>query len=339
MNASSAQATGGRIIIASDELQVVVDPRVGGTITSVTHKGLGLSVLGTVPWDIVEAPIDSLAARDEPEWLTRFSGGWPLLFPNGGDACTIDGIFHGFHGEASIAPWQAAATTDAVELVRDFVTVPVTMRRRISVERELVVVREWLRTTGTNPVEVMWGHHPTFGSDLLAGAFEITAGAPRVTIDDAYDPPANPLVPGAQGAWPKVAGKNGAFDLGHPTAPMASLAYLHDFGSAFMAIRRLDNAISAALSWDADRFPCAWLWFELEGNRDAPWNGRTRLIGMEPNTTRSAMGIADARARGTALLRLEPGVELTTELRLHVSRPTGRITAIDAGGRAIFASD
>lgn len=60
---------------------------------------------------------------------------------------------------------------------------------------------------------------------------------------------------------------------------------------------------------------------------------------MEPNTTRSAMGIADARARGTALLRLEPGVELTTELRLHVSRPTGRITAIDAGGRAIFASD
>ena len=68
--------------------------------------GLGLSVLGTVPWDVVEAPIESLAARDEPEWLTRYTGGWPLLFPNGGDACTVDGVFHGFHGEASIAPWH-----------------------------------------------------------------------------------------------------------------------------------------------------------------------------------------------------------------------------------------
>ena len=63
-------------------------------------------MLGKVPWDPVDAPIASLAARDEPEWLTRYTGGWPLLFPNGGDACTVDGVFHGFHGEASIAPWD-----------------------------------------------------------------------------------------------------------------------------------------------------------------------------------------------------------------------------------------
>ena len=69
-------------------------------------SALGLSVLGTVPWDPIDAPIDSLAARDEAEWLTRYTGGWPLLFPNGGDACTVDGVFHGFHGEASITPWD-----------------------------------------------------------------------------------------------------------------------------------------------------------------------------------------------------------------------------------------
>ena len=73
----------GGVTIASDELRVTVNPRVGGTIVQVTHLGTGLNVLGKVPWDPVDAPVASLAARDEPEWLTRFTGGWPVLFPNG----------------------------------------------------------------------------------------------------------------------------------------------------------------------------------------------------------------------------------------------------------------
>ena len=100
------------VTIASDELRVMVNPDVGGTIVQVTHLGSGLDVLGKVPWDPVDAPITSLAARDETEWLTRFTGGWPLLFPNGGDACNFGGIFHGFHGEASIAPWEFSASAD-----------------------------------------------------------------------------------------------------------------------------------------------------------------------------------------------------------------------------------
>ena len=92
------------ITIASDALRVTLNPRVGGTITAITHVPSGLSVLGEVPWDPVDAPIASLGARDENHWLTRYGGGWPLLFPNGGDACTAHGAFHGSHGEASIAP-------------------------------------------------------------------------------------------------------------------------------------------------------------------------------------------------------------------------------------------
>ena len=69
------------IEIASDALRVTVNPGVGGTIVQVKHRESGLKVLGEVPWDPVDAPIASFAARDEPEWLTRFTGGWPLLFP------------------------------------------------------------------------------------------------------------------------------------------------------------------------------------------------------------------------------------------------------------------
>jgi hypothetical protein len=323
------------ITISSDDLRVTVNPRVGGTITDITHLGPGLSVLGTVPWDPVDAPIGSLAARDEAQWLTRYGGGWPLLFPNGGDACTVDGVFHGFHGEASIAPWTAFASRNTIHLMRRFYTVPAEMHRELAVERDLLIVRERLRMTGPRPVDVMWGHHPTFGSDLLAGAVEITAGAPRVTVDASYDPAANPLMTGATSDWPMVAGKAGSFDLGRPSSgAMAALVYLHDFDSPWVAMRRLDNAVAVALSWDANRFPCAWLWYELGGTAEAPWHGRGRVIGIEPNTTRSAMGLADAKRRGSALLRLRPGEELSTTLRLHVFRPSGPITALDGDGRA-----
>jgi hypothetical protein len=322
----------GTISIASDKIQVTVNPLVGGTITAITHKGLGLSVLGNVPWDAVEAPIGSLAARDEMEWLTRYTGGWPLLFPNGGDACTADGVFHGFHGEASIAPWLVVASKSTLRLSRRFFTVPVQMERELTVEGELLTIREKVRMTGSRPIKVMWGHHPTFGSDLLAGPFEITSGARNVTVDENYDPSANPLLPGATGLWPIVAGKAGPFDLGRPAGAIAAMAYLHDFEAPWIALRRLDNAIAIALSWDAERFPCAWLWYELGGTKEQPWHGRGRVIGLEPNTTRPGMGLADATRRGSPLLGLYPGQELSTELRLNVFRPAGAIGSQDGGG-------
>ena len=322
------------ISIASDELRVIVNPRVGGTITEITHLGLGLSVLGKVPWDPIDAPIASLAARDEAQWLTRFTGGWPLLFPNGGDACSFGGIVHGFHGEASIAPWSFSASANSICLKRRFFSVPVEMERELMVEGDLLIVREQLRMNGTRPVEVMWGHHATFGSDLLAAPVEISSSAKHVTVDRGYDPVANPLVPGTQGRWPMVAGKAGPADLSKPAGPLAAMVYLHDFSRAWAAIRRLDGALAAALSWDAERFPCAWLWYELEGTPESPWHGRGRMIGIEPCTTRSGAGIANAKESSEQLLTLQPGEEFRTELRLHVFKPFGKLGGVDPEGRA-----
>lgn len=325
------------LTLASDALRVTVNPRVGGTITSITHLRSGLSVLGEVPWDPVDAPIAGLGARDENHWLTRYGGGWPLLFPNGGDACTFDGAFHGFHGEASIAPWAVERSGGSVLLKRRFFSVPVTMWREFLIDDDLLVVRERLRMTGSAPVEVMWGHHPTFGSDLLEGPVEITSGAKRVTADDVHDPAANPLLPGAGGAWPEIPGKAGLVSLARLGEAVSAMAYLHDFEAAWVAVRRLDNAIAVSLSWDGARFPCAWLWLEFGGTGAPPWFGRGRLIGLEPNTTRSSTGLADARRRGSDLLRLDPGDELSTELRLHVFCPNGCISALDDNGRVILA--
>src|SRR5262245_53836320 len=211
------------VTLESAALRVSVNPDVGGTITRIEHKHSGLSVLGQVPWEAVDAPLDPPAAPDERTWLTRYTGGWPLLFPNGGDACEFAGTFHGFHGEASISPWEFSLVGATMLLRRRFFTVPVRMQREITVEGDLIVVREQAALEGDRSIQVMWGHHPTFGDDLLDGAFEIRSGARTVQTDKAYDPPTNPLQPGVTGNWPQVKGKMGTFDLGHPPSwPMAA---------------------------------------------------------------------------------------------------------------------
>jgi hypothetical protein len=313
-------------MLDSPSLQVSVNPRVGGTITDVTHKPTGLSVLGTVPWKSVDAPLPSLAALDEPEWLTRYTGGWPLLFPNAGDACTVDGTFHGFHGEASIAPWDVEAGEGTLVLTRTFTALPATMCRTLSVAGEVLTIREELTYAGSQPADVMWGHHPTFGSDLLELPFEITCGAREVTAEASYDPPASPIARTAHGAWPTLPSRsNRSVDLAHPRSPWASVVYLTGFDPPWAAIRRMDDAIAALLTWDGARFPCAWLWYELGGTQDAPWKGRTHLVGIEPCTTPCALGLGEARARGAPLLRLEPGVVLGSTISLHVFKPSGPI--------------
>ena len=317
--------TGRPTLLESDALRIVVDPVVGGTITSVQHKPTGASVLGTAPWTPRPGPAETYAAPNESAWLPYYSGGWPVLFPNGGDACTFDGMFHGFHGEASLASWDAEETAGHLRLRRCFATVPIEMERELTVEGEVLTLRERITMHGDHPVSVMWGHHPTFGGDLLGGPFEIGTFARRVLVDDRFDLPLNPLQPGAQGVWPIVAGKGGPYDLSRPHEPMAAMAYLTDFERPSAWIRRLDNKIAAILSWDGSVFPCAWLWCELEATQEAPWSGTTRLIGIEPNTTWPGNGLLEARRRGAPLLVLRPAEKVEAWVRLEVTRPAGTL--------------
>jgi hypothetical protein len=182
------------------------------------------------------------------------------------------------------------------------------MRREISIARDTLMIRENLKHHGDRAISVMWGHHPTFGSDLLDGPFEMTSGAAEMSIEPVFAPPASA-------------------NLLRPSAPLASLAYLQRFAQSWAAIRRCDDAIAVLLTWDGARFPCAWLWHELEATAAAPWSGRTRLVAIEPNTTPCALGLAEAMARGAPLLRLAPGEEATAYICLRVFKPEGPINS------------
>ncbi len=309
------------LVLENDVLRVTVDPLVGGTITSIVHKGIGASVLGTVPWDPQRQPEPGVAAATEAAWLTRFTGGWPLMFPNGGDACEFNGVFHGFHGESSVATWRAEVAPDRIRLTRAFHTVPVSMTRDLTLEDDVFCLTETAISDGPEEVPVIWGQHVTFGSDMLDGAVIVEAGARRVVVDDSYDPPANPWRPGAGGAWPFVEGKSGISDLSRPAGPLAALAYLTDFERPFVSIRRLDGSVAAVLSWRGGIYDSVWYWCELGGTTTGPWHGRGRLIGLEPTSTNLGRGLAEASRLGVRMLHLLPGQPVTGTLRLRVFRP------------------
>ncbi len=325
------------VVLENADLRVVLSPDVGGTVTEVFHKRLGLTVLGRVPWDVVRLADPDLFAATEDIWLTRYTGGWPLMFPNAGDACRFRGVDHGFHGEASLAVWQATPLANGVRLERRFNAVSVRMTRSFTLDGDVLHLTETAEVEGPDEVEVMWGQHVTFGSDLLDGPVIVEAGATRVTVDDTFDPPRNPWRAGASGDWPSVPGKDGMADASRPVGPMAALAYMTAFERPFVAIRRLDGAVGAVLSWVGDVYDCVWYWCELGGTLTPPWHGRSRLIGLEPCSTPYGHGLAEATRKGARLIRLWPGQPVTANLRLHVFRPNGAVAGTDPYGRAVMA--
>lgn len=320
--------TAGAQTLVNDQLEVTVLTGLGGTIDMVRHVPTGASVLGTTPWDRIDLPEPSGIAPDEQAWLSRFGGGWPVMFPNAGDACEVDGLRHGFHGEASVTPWQARRDGGALVLTRRLLTAPVRMERRLTLDGARLVVEETIAADA--PALAVWGQHVTFGSDLLDGPVEITTSARRVAACASYDPAANPLKPGAAGDWPLLPGRGGpdaTVDLSRPAPGWAASACLMDLGAAPWAmVCRPDAGLAARLDWTADPWPLAWLWVELGGTTGGPWFGRARLLGIEPCTTWPSTGMANARRAGGAILSLAAGEVRKACISLAVStfEPTFR---------------
>lgn len=304
-------------VLENGTLRATVTPGLGGTITSLCHLPTGAEVLARTPWETSPDPIPF--APDEGTWLTRFRGGWPVMFPNAGDACEDGPVRHGFHGEGSVAPWEAGWQDQTLVLTRRFAAVPVTMTRRMTLADNRLEVVETVTARG--PCRVVWGQHVTFGSTLLSGAVTIATSATRLIACATYAPLASPLIPGATGAWPLLPGHHGPVDLSHPPEGAALLACLADLGPAPWASLTRADGLAVRLDWAADPWPLAWLWVETGGTTEAPWHGKGRMIAVEPCTTWPATGLAAARAAGGPILTLVAGETRHARITLTVLNP------------------
>lgn len=332
------------VVLENDQVLVTILPDKGADIYQWIHKGTGVDVMWKSPWGLrrpgggIPTSFDSAVT-----WIEWYSGGWQILFPNGGNTCTYKGVEMSFHGETSAIAW------DIAELNTDDQTASVRLETRLArspfaISREMVLpqgassflIRETIRNDGGEPMDYMWGHHPAFGAPFLSADCVIDTNARKMIADPKIDPPNNPMTPGEQYEWPNVEANGTVTDLSLVTPEQTargSMGYLDEFDDiAWYGITNTHLGIGAGLAWRRDDFPYAWFWQEMHNSPGFPWYKGVYVMAIEPSTTWPGHGLVNAIEQGERYRTLQPGESRTAEIRAVLYESKDRISGIDMEG-------
>ncbi len=337
------------VTLSNPFLSVTILPDKGADIYSLIHRATGIDVLWKSPQGLRAPGQGRLAPDSATAWSEMYEGGWQEILPNGGDACQYKGVELSFHGESTTLPWDyeiieqrddAVAVDFSVRLYRS----PLAIRRRMSLDSTSSCVRlhEEVTNWSAEPIDFMWGHHPAYGKPFLSSDTRLETSARTIQVDDSYDPVFNVLRPGANGAWPMVAAKNGKpCDLGAipaETERRDTLAYLLDLGDQpWYALTNRRLGIGVGMAWSPDVFSCLWLWQEIYATRGFSWYGCAYTVAVEPWSSYPGFGLAKVMDTTKTHLTLEPGASLSSELTVALFVPGGSqsITRVELDGTVI----
>ena len=285
------------IILRSAELLVRVDPSHGGEILDLVDLATGRQLLGRPPFASL-GPLDG--ELDEDSWTARYRGGWQTVTPNAGNACSVDGEHHGFHGRASAAPWAILEEALSTATLR-------WSGRGLDIERSLAIVGGELRietgwTALRDEVVLVAVEHLVAGVELLAPAARLRLpGGAAFELSEADGPIRAPAeTPG----WPSVLLLDGSCE----DADEISLAKA---GGRFFVVESLPKGwyelVNSAtgqglrVEWDVAALPHLWVWREvrMSGGR---WRCQAELLGLEPASVPHSLGLARAHAEGQAVV-------------------------------------
>lgn len=306
--------------LSSDDLFVDVLPANGADVYSVIDRRTGVDLLWKAPWGTDLDPDRAPTSRDR--WLTRTWGGWQVLLPNTGDEANERGMTWGFHGEAGLRAWDiASAGIDELDLALQLETAPFDVQRSYRVGGPTLSLETTIRNRSNEPVEFLWGEHPTFGEDFAAGAtLEIDADWIRIELADSIGVDA-----GDRLTWP---GRDELADRSLDRMPARSpsrflFGFLDGLREGTYRLRNDRLGVAAHMTWPLEVFPCVWLWEEIAFTQDAPWKGDAYAVGIEPQTAYPALGMSELRRHGGHGLTLGPGASVTAALALSVEHPDG----------------
>ncbi|MPZ82704.1 MAG: DUF4432 family protein [Actinophytocola sp.] len=320
------------LALRSAEVEVVLLPEKGCDVYSWVDRESGVDVLFKTPWGL--PPTAPGATGDSTTaWLERYPGGWQVLCPNGGADSAAPGVRWGFHGEACLVPWEVVDTgPDRAELTVRLHRAPLRLRRRVTLSGRLLTIEESVTNTSPDAVELMWSHHPAFGSPFLGPDCVIATSARTVLADD--EAPGTLLAPGSRHAWPLVSTRDGAeLDLSVvPAAPAAQLAYLTDLDEGWFAITNARLGFGVGLRWPVEVFGHAWFWQELNSSAGYPWWREAYVCAVEPASTIPGQGVDAARRKGSGLVRLAGGERRDVTLEAVMFPAAGRVRRIGPHG-------
>jgi hypothetical protein len=268
-----------------------------------------------------------------------FAGGWYEMLPNGPVPCVHRGATFGYHGEATLLPWDYEITIDEPELVELRFTVrlmriPLFVEKTVRLERgsATIYLHERISNEADQPVEALWGHHPTFGPPFLAQNCRVYLPACRIVVGENLPFDAR-IAPAQITDWPFVRGRNGDMvDLSYlpgPEAKTHDFVQLEGLASGWFALVNPAREVGFALRWDIEKFPVLGYWQLFRGGADYPWYGMNYLTAFEPAS--SLPSLAEAASKAEALT-IEPGIPLETTIEATAFRQPLEVRSVDCGG-------
>ena len=217
------------------------------------------------------------------------------------------------HGEAAVTEWKtlsAASGAHSATLTME-VTLPVqelNFRREISLPAGgfTASITEVVTNRSSHDSEFQWVEHAAFGEPFFARgeATLFVSGTRGLTWPVGYEGH-ELLSNNAEYRWPYAPSTiGGPVDLSQPfvrdgTGFVATLLTDSDRDNAFVAVHNRRHALVAGYSFDRTRFPWIALWEENRARAYVPWNGKTRVRGVEFGTSPMPLGLEHARKMRT----------------------------------------
>jgi hypothetical protein len=333
------------VVIENGSLAATVLPDKGADIYRLVYKPAGIDVLWKSPWGLRRPGAGVASAfTTEVAWIDAYEGGWQEIFPSGGGPCVYKGVELNYHGEASMAGWEAEIEQASGEIAQVRFTVrlarsPFRLERLMRVERgrSVLTLRERITNEGGEPMDYMWGHHPAFGAPFLSAACRIDTNARTLIADDVYAPPANPLALGSRYGWPIIAGNGGRIDLSivpGSDESRALLGYFADYDgpNAWYGLTNAELGVGIGMVWPVAAFPHAWFWQEMHASPGFPWYKGVYVMAIEPSTSYPGQGLVNAIEKTGTHRTLAPGASAEAELRAVFYEAPAGVTAIDGDG-------
>lgn len=314
------------VSMENELLRTVIAADKGTDILELLYKPMDLEFLwrsygGLRPFDHFR-PSSPLTAGHFRE---HYPGGWHEMLPNGAVPSSHLGAEFGFHGEVTHLPWDYRIEVDQIDHIEVKFTVrtvrlPLFVEKTISLDRgsSSLRIRERIVNETGQSVEILWGHHPTFGWPFIESGCRVLLPACKFVIGDTTLPGSR-LASSQKGDWPFALSKDGdTLDLSiicGPEVRSQDFIRIEDLAEGWFSILNPHKEVGFRLEWDKGVFPVLGFWQVFRGATGYPWYGMNYLAALEPAC--DLPSLSEAVSKGTAL-RLEPGVPLETDLTATV---------------------
>lgn len=303
------------VVLENEKLRISLLLDKGTEVFEFLYKPLDMDLMWFTE-NGIRNPSDYLPTSPDPlsSMMDYYSGGWQVIFPNGGEPSSYKGAAFGQHGEVANMSWDCNVLEDTPSSVK--VKCSVVLRKMpLRIERTFKLLQNdphlYLEEKIDNLSDVslpyMWGQHLAYGHPFLGPGctIDLPDGLEILTEEPSSDvSPPGRIDRNRKQQWPNAVGVDGSLiDLSllpDKNTP-SDVCYIRGFeDKGWYKVRNSQLGLGFQVEWDATIMPFLWYWQEFGAIKDYPWYGRHYNIGLEPFSSYPTHGIQQAVDTGSA---------------------------------------